>query len=164
MLFVILRLELRFSCLHSKYSSRRIIFQFSENDFWPKRVACPPGKGGHGPHESMCKETLAVYRKHHVLAEIKTLGSFKCFLLETHLAYTFYAGTFQRIKKSNAPLFLTKYCQKTCLPQSHTALEVLRECSGGGGQDTHPGPSRLSTLPSPPEDMSGLGFSLVSNR
>lgn len=156
---MILRLELRFSCLHRKYSTSRIIFQFSENDFWSERVASLLGKGGHGPQESMCKKTLVVYMKRHVLAQIETLESFKCFLLETHLACIFHAGTAQRIKMSNAPLFLTKYCQKMRLPQSHTALEVLRDCAGGRGQDTHPGPSALSTLSSPPEDMLGFGFS-----
>lgn len=154
-----LRLELRFSCLYSKYRTSKIIFQFSENDFWSERVACLPAKGGYGPQESMCTKTLAVYIKHHVLAQIETLGSFKCFPLETHLACTFHAGTAQRIKMSKAPLFLTRYCQKMHLPQSHTALEVLRDFAGGRGQDTHPGPSRLSTLSSPPEDMLGLGFS-----
>lgn len=54
---------------------------------------------------------------------------------------------------------LPDHCQKMRLPQSHTALEVLRDCAGGRGQDTHPGPRRLSTLSIPPEDMLGLGFS-----
>lgn len=81
------------------------------------------------------------------------------FPLETHLAYTFHSGTSQRVKMSKALIFLTRYCQKMRLPQSHTALEVLRDCAGGRGQDTHPGPRRLSTLSIPPEDMLGLGFS-----